>query len=668
MHGEHAPSGRRWAGVSVGLLAAAGVVAVAALVRGEALANAVDDLVPFLLVAGIAAALGAWRLARAGELRALRAAESLRAALAERERELAAVREETRAELAEREDALERERAGVAAREEELERERTRSRELERARDVEREWIRELRAKLAAFREERGVLGDRRDVPALILRVAVALVGAEKGLLLLASHGESEDDLELAAAENFEHAADESAVARHFASQVLARDEMVRIDNVDELEIDERSEADEEIECLVAIPIYVRDRFTGAVVCANKPGGFDEDDDDVLLSLGDHAGALLENERLHGELRSSYLATVMMLAEAVAAKDPFLHGHSEDVSHYIEGVAEQLGFDAKRREELVFASLLHDVGKIGISERILLKPGALTAEERSVIEMHPRIGYRLLQLVPALREIAPAVLHHHERYDGTGYPTGLRGEQIPLEARVIAVVDAFSAMTADRPYRNGRSLEDACRELERCAGTQFDPRVVRLFVEQVRRHTREAEKEPLLEQALTDPEIEARRSSEEPLLGFGSFAVTDNLTLLYSHRHFCELVNAEAERAAVQAKPFAIVLAEVADIADVNRERGFAAGDEAIRTLARAVQLVGARVGGTACRFSGATIGLVAGVTSEREADELGEAILRELGNGTKVRLGIAVWRTGESGEDVLSRARAASRDRALVG
>ena len=180
---------------------------------------------------------------------------------------------------------------------------------------------------------------------------------------------------------------------------------------------------------------------------------------------------MLHNERLRGELRTSYVATVTMLSDAIAAKDPFVGGHSEEVSAYVSAVAERLGIDQRRREELLFGSLLHDLGKIGISERILLKPAGLTVEERAIVELHPRIGYKLVSRIPRLETIALAVLHHHERWDGTGYPGRLKGEQIPLEARIIGVADAFSAMTADRPYSRRRPLEEACAEIERCAGT-----------------------------------------------------------------------------------------------------------------------------------------------------------------------------------------------------
>jgi HD-GYP domain-containing protein (c-di-GMP phosphodiesterase class II) len=186
------------------------------------------------------------------------------------------------------------------------------------------------------------------------------------------------------------------------------------------------------------------------------------------------------------DARGLVFASVQMLTNAIEAKDHALREHSDEVARHVAAVATMLRVAPRQRVELVCASLLHDVGKIGISERILSKPGPLTTEERATVETHSRIGARLVERVPELEEIAPAILHHHERWDGEGYPSGLRGEQIPLEARIIAVVDAFVSMLADRPYRKARSRDDACDELERCSGTQFDPAVVRLFVQEIR--------------------------------------------------------------------------------------------------------------------------------------------------------------------------------------
>jgi diguanylate cyclase (GGDEF)-like protein len=549
----------------------------------------------------------------------------------------------------------------VREREQAVERERSLRGRIERARAAERDWNRELRTQVVRLHRERGALGDVSDIKQLVLRMAVVLVDAEKGILL--SRADEDGDgspLDVVAHEGFDNDPTDSAVAHAFASEVIERDKTVREDDSRSIEREGRTAADEEIDSLVAIPIYIADDFHGVVLCANRDGGFEECDDDVLLALGDHAGAVLENQSLHGALRTSYLATVAMLAEVIEAKDPFLRGHSDEVSRYVSAVAERLGLERGLREKLVFGSLLHDVGKVGISERILLKPAALTAEERSVIQLHPRIGYRLVERVPALREIAPAILHHHERYDGEGYPSRLAGEQIPLEARIICVADSFSAMTAERPYRPRMALEDACRELERCAGTQFDPEVVRVFVEEVRARPIDETDEAVAAALEADPELKVRRDNGEPLLGHGPLAVTDNLTLLYTHRYFHEVAAKQSERARVQDDSFGIVLIEPVDIAQINRTDGYAAGDEAIRTVATAVQRVAIRVGGTACRHGGSRIGLIVPGADESHASRVASEISAEMDDSVRVRCGEAAWRNGESGDDVIVRARMA--------
>jgi HD-GYP domain-containing protein (c-di-GMP phosphodiesterase class II) len=207
-----------------------------------------------------------------------------------------------------------------------------------------------------------------------------------------------------------------------------------------------------------------------------------------VYGLRSRRGALgsLEAARLHRELRESYLATVRVLTEMISARSPDLEKHSSEVAVAVAGVAEKLELDPRRREQLIFASLLHDVGKIGVSDAILLKPAQLTSEEFGEIQRHPSLGAQLIEQVPALEPIAPAIRHHHERFDGAGYPGKLEGTDIPLEARILAVADSFIAMIEERPYSPAMSAEDACRELERCAGTQFDPAVVQAFVSEVR--------------------------------------------------------------------------------------------------------------------------------------------------------------------------------------
>src|SRR5712692_11601568 len=172
------------------------------------------------------------------------------------------------------------------------------------------------------------------------------------------------------------------------------------------------------------------------------------------------------------------------LAKAVDARDTYTGSHSERVSELAARVATRLGLDAEQVELTRLAGSLHDLGKLAIPEELLRKPGTLTDSERLVLERHPQIGFRMLDSL-GVDPVAHLVLHHHERWDGAGYPDGLRGEQIPLGARIIFVTDAYDAMTSDRIYRPKRSSQAALGELERCAGTQFDPGIVAAFVEEL---------------------------------------------------------------------------------------------------------------------------------------------------------------------------------------
>lgn len=167
---------------------------------------------------------------------------------------------------------------------------------------------------------------------------------------------------------------------------------------------------------------------------------------------------------------------------ALEARDPYLRGHSTRVTSYAEGMALALGWEGRRLETLRLGGSLHDVGKIAVNEAILHKPGTLTGEEVAQIRVHPVAGAKLIQDMADLQPALPYVLHHHERWDGHGYPHRLKGHRIPLEARVLGIADAFDAMTSARPYRPALSVDEALAELVDGAGSQFDPVLAETFV------------------------------------------------------------------------------------------------------------------------------------------------------------------------------------------
>ncbi|MEE1815333.1 HD-GYP domain-containing protein [Streptomyces sp. SP18ES09] len=186
--------------------------------------------------------------------------------------------------------------------------------------------------------------------------------------------------------------------------------------------------------------------------------------------------------------RAAHQATIRALVQAVDLKDRYTRGHSERVGHASVLIARELGMTGDRLDVVRFAGILHDVGKLGVPTRVLRKDGPLTPEERRIIELHPEYGHEMVRGIGFLGEARSAILHHHERMDGSGYPYGLHGAEIPECARVVAVADAFDAMTSTRSYSRARPVPTALAELERCAGTHFDPRMVTALVQALDRH------------------------------------------------------------------------------------------------------------------------------------------------------------------------------------
>jgi HD-GYP domain-containing protein (c-di-GMP phosphodiesterase class II) len=183
------------------------------------------------------------------------------------------------------------------------------------------------------------------------------------------------------------------------------------------------------------------------------------------------------------ENRRLFYDSIRMLTAAIDAKDPYTRGHSERVSRYARTIAQFMDFSEEEIEKVYLAGLLHDVGKIGIQDRILQKPAALTDEEYEIMKTHPERGYKIMKEIQQLADVVPGMRYHHENWDGTGYPFGLKGEQIPLIARIVAVADTFDAMTTDRPYQRRMPTEKAVERIVMLSGRRFDPRVVQAFVQ-----------------------------------------------------------------------------------------------------------------------------------------------------------------------------------------
>jgi putative nucleotidyltransferase with HDIG domain len=234
---------------------------------------------------------------------------------------------------------------------------------------------------------------------------------------------------------------------------------------------------------MVVAPLSEGDRSFGwLVACNHRRGNEFGTVEAIMLSsvaaiLGIHSG----NTQLYEDQRELFSGVVRALTSAIDAKDPYTCGHSDRVARVAMRLAEELGCDRRQIDTIYLSGLLHDVGKIGVDDEVLRKPGKLTPAEYDQIKTHAEIGYKILRDIKQLDEVLPVVLHHHEQWDGKGYPRGLAGETIPFLARVVAVADAFDAMGSDRPYRQGMADEKLDSILREGAGTQWDAEVVAAF-------------------------------------------------------------------------------------------------------------------------------------------------------------------------------------------
>ncbi len=242
--------------------------------------------------------------------------------------------------------------------------------------------------------------------------------------------------------------------------------------------------AGRKLHSLVSVPLAIRGQVTGMlnVLSFNQRRIFLEGDRRTLYILASRAANAVDNARLHEQLKAVFLQTIEGFAYAIDAKDPYTHGHSRRVTGYCELIARRMSLEEGEVERIRNAAILHDIGKIGLRLESLNKPHPLSAEERQIFQTHPQKGCKILAPINFFEELMPIIYHHHEHFDGRGYPEGKIAEKIPLGARILAVADAYDAMTSDRPYRKAMTLGEAIDELRENAGTQFDPEVVGVFV------------------------------------------------------------------------------------------------------------------------------------------------------------------------------------------
>ncbi len=349
--------------------------------------------------------------------------------------------------------------------------------------DITRRDFKKILQKLSVLFEIGNIINVYRDSASLlraILDQIVQVVEADRYFLLL--RDEKTGELIPAAAYPEGERAGSPTISRAILSRVFQEGSSVLSSDAlhDDRFLEAKSIIMNEIHTVMCVPLRSHEKILGVIHVDSKDPDkvFTKDDLKLLTAIGINSGIAIENLHLYEDLKRLFRSTVKSLVTALEANDPYTGGHSVRVAEYSKRMAACLGLSKQEVEKIELAAFLHDIGKIGIPKEVLNKPAMFTTREFASMQQHPVIGYEILSKVEGMEEIAGMVRHHHERFDGKGYPDGLSGEEIPLGSRILGVVDTYDAITTDRPYRKGATPEAAYQEIVRNAGSQFDPEIV----------------------------------------------------------------------------------------------------------------------------------------------------------------------------------------------
>ncbi|MEW6162778.1 MAG: HD-GYP domain-containing protein [Nitrospirota bacterium] len=328
---------------------------------------------------------------------------------------------------------------------------------------------------------------DTREIRRRAIEAATRLLDAEAGSLLLIDQETGELFFEVALGEKGEKLKEiRLKKGEGIAGWVAEEGEPVIIHDVQSNHrflraVDEKSTFT--TRNMVCVPVKTKDKVIGVLEVINKRHDFfNEDDKESLTALANQVAIAIENANLYQELKEAFYSTAMALAEAIEKRDPYTGEHTKRVMDYSAAIGRAMGLSKKELEDLKLAAILHDVGKIGVRDNILLKGGKLEPDELEKMNMHSKYGAEILSHVKQLKYVVLGVRGHHERLDGKGYPDNLKDGDIPIIARIVAVADTFDAMTTDRPYRKALSFGIAFEELRKNIETQFDGEVVEAFI------------------------------------------------------------------------------------------------------------------------------------------------------------------------------------------